>query len=374
MKKVLFLDRDGTLIVEPPDIFQVDSLEKLEFIPGVFRNLFRIKKQMDYELVIVSNQDGLGTESYPEEVFEKVQSKMLMFFRNEEIEFEKIFIDRSVPRDNLPTRKPGVAMLGEYLKGDYDLENSFVIGDRLTDMELAQNLGSKGILIGKSVIIDDIRKSGLEKTCVLIAEDWDSVYDYLKQNGRSVFVERKTGETGISINLTLDGSGKSVISTGLGFMDHMLDQLSKHSSCDLMVEAKGDLNVDEHHLIEDIGLALGEAFMKALGNKTGIERFGFIVPMDDSLASVVIDFGGRSWLEWNVEFRRERIGDVPTEMFRHFFKSFTDTARCNLHIEAKGENEHHKIESVFKAWARAIKMAIRFDPENAQIPSTKGKI
>jgi imidazoleglycerol-phosphate dehydratase/histidinol-phosphatase len=374
MKKVLFLDRDGTIIVEPPDIFQVDSLEKLEFIPGVFRNLYRIRNQMDYELVIVSNQDGLGTEFYPEELFDKVQSKMLLFFRNEGIEFKRIFIDRSKPGDNLPTRKPGVAMLGEYLKGDYDLENSFVIGDRLTDMKLAQNLGSKGILIGESLTINDIRKSGLEETCVLIADSWDSVYAFLKQNQRSAFIERKTEETSISITLTLDGSGKSVISTGLGFLDHMLDQLSKHSGCDLIIEAKGDLHVDEHHLIEDIGLVLGEAFMKTLGNKTGIERFGFIVPMDDSLASAVIDFGGRSWLEWNVEFKREKIGDVPTELFRHFFKSFTDTARCNLHINAKGENEHHKIESVFKAWARAIKMAIKYDPENLQIPSTKGKI
>jgi imidazoleglycerol-phosphate dehydratase/histidinol-phosphatase len=374
MKKVLFLDRDGTLIVEPPDVFQVDTLEKLEFIPGVFRNLYRIRNHMNYEMVIVSNQDGLGTELYPESVFEKVQSKMLLYFRNEGIEFDRIFIDRSKPGDNLPTRKPGVAMLEEYLKGDYDLENSFVIGDRITDIKLAQNLGSKGILIGKSVAIDEIKKSGLEKTCVLIADSWDSVYDYLKQNGRSAFVERKTGETNVIVRLILDGYGKSVISTGLGFMDHMLDQLSKHSGCDLTVEAKGDLHVDEHHLIEDIGLTLGDAFLKALGNKTGIERFGYVVPMDDSMASAAIDFGGRSWLEWNVEFKREKVGDVPTEMFRHFFKSFTDTARCNLHINAKGENEHHKIESIFKAWARAIKMAIKFDPENTQIPSTKGRI
>jgi imidazoleglycerol-phosphate dehydratase / histidinol-phosphatase len=374
MKKVLFLDRDGTLIVEPQDIFQVDSLEKLEFIPGVFRNLYRIRKQMDYELFIVSNQDGLGTESYPESAFEEVQSRMLTFFRNEGIEFDRIFIDRSKPGDNLPTRKPGIAMLGDYLKGDYDLENSFVIGDRLTDIKLAQNLGSKGIIIGKSVIHDEIRKAGLEKICVLMADNWDSIYDWLKQNSRSASIERKTAETSITIRLTLDGTGKSMISTGLGFMDHMLDQLSKHSGCDLIVEAQGDLHIDEHHLIEDLGLALGEAFLKALGTKVGIERFGFVVPMDDSLASVVIDFGGRSWLEWNVEFKRERVGDVPTEMFRHFFKSFTDTARCNLHINAKGENEHHKIESIFKAWARAIRMAVKLDQESTEIPSTKGKI
>jgi imidazoleglycerol-phosphate dehydratase/histidinol-phosphatase len=374
MKKVLFLDRDGTLIVEPPGIFQVDSLEKLEFIPGVFRNLYRIKKQMDYELVIVSNQDGLGTESYPEAVFEIIQAKMLLYFRNEDIEFDRIFIDRSKPEDKLPTRKPGVGMLEEYLNGDYDLANSFVIGDRLTDLKLADNLGSKGILIGKNVSHEEISRSGLEQTCALIADSWDRIFDFLKQNERSAIVERITGETDIRISLVLDGSGKYSISTGLGFMDHMLNLLSKHSGCDLTVEAKGDLHVDEHHLIEDIGLVLGEAFAKALGNKTGIERFGFIVPMDDSLASAVIDFGGRSWLEWNVEFMRERVGDVPTEMFRHFFKSFTDTARCNLHINARGENEHHKIESIFKSFAGAIKMAIKFDPEDSQIPSTKGKI
>jgi imidazoleglycerol-phosphate dehydratase/histidinol-phosphatase len=374
MKKVLFLDRDGTLIAEPPDIFQVDSLEKLEFIPGVFRNLFRIKQYMDYELVIVSNQDGLGTKSYPESVFEKVQSQMLLFFRNEGIEFDGIHIDRSKPEEKLPTRKPGIAMLGEYLKGEYDLANSFVIGDRLTDMELARNLGAQGILIGKSVSPVEIRKSGLNKTCVLIADSWNRIFDFLKQYRRSAYIERITGETKIRVRLILDGSGKSNISTGLGFMDHMLDQLSKHSGCDITVNAEGDLHIDEHHLIEDIGLTLGEAFTMALGNKSGIERFGFTAPLDDSLASAVIDFGGRNWLEWNTEFNREKIGDVPTEMFRHFFKSFTDTAHCNLHVSAKGENEHHKIEAIFKAWAGAIKMAIREDSDNRQIPSTKGSI
>jgi imidazoleglycerol-phosphate dehydratase / histidinol-phosphatase len=374
MKKVLFLDRDGTLIVEPPDVFQVDSLKKFEFIPGVIRNLYRIRQHMDYELVIVSNQDGLGTESYPEAVFEEVQAKMLLFFKNEGIEFNRIFIDRSKPEEKLPTRKPGVAMLGEYLKGDYDLANSFVIGDRLTDMKLARNLGAKGILIGKTVEPEEITKAQLEQTCVLVAGSWDQIFDFLKQNGRSAFVERITHETNIRVRLTMDGSGRSSISTGLGFMDHMLDQLSRHSGCDLTVEAKGDLHVDEHHLMEDIGLILGEAFITALGSKTGIERFGFTAPLDDSLATAVIDFGGRNWLEWDVEFRREKVGEVPTEMFRHFFKSFTDTAHCNLHIRAKGENEHHKIEAIFKAWARAIKMAIRFDPENSEIPSTKGKL
>ena len=372
MKKVLFLDRDGTLIVEPPDVFQVDSLKKFEFIPGVIRNLYRIIHHMDYELVIVSNQDGLGTESYPEAVFEEVQAKMLQFFKNEGIEFNRIFIDRSKPEEKLPTRKPGVAMLGEYLKGDYDLASSFVIGDRLTDLELARNLGAKGILIGNTINPEEIRKSKMEQTCALIAGSWDQIFDFLKQNSRSAVVERITGETNIRVRLTLDGSGRSSISTGLGFMDHMLDQLSRHSVCDLSVEARGDLHVDEHHLIEDIGLTLGEAFTKALGSKTGIERFGFTTPLDDALATAVIDFGGRNWLEWDVEFHREKIGEVPTEMFRHFFKSFTDTAHCNLHIRATGENEHHKIEAIFKAWARAIKMAIRFDPENSEIPSTKG--
>jgi imidazoleglycerol-phosphate dehydratase/histidinol-phosphatase len=374
MKRVLFLDRDGTLIVEPPEVCQVDSLEQLEFLPGVFRNLYRIKKQMDFELVIVSNQDGLGTDSYPEEIFEKIQSKMLLYFKNEGVEFDKIFVDRSKPEDNLPTRKPGTAMLGEYLQGTCDLSNSFVIGDRMTDLELARNLGAKGILINTSVRQEELRAAGLEQDCALIAKNWDQIFEFLKQYDRTAFVERVTGETTIRIRLALDGSGRSNISTGLGFLDHMLEQLSKHSDCNLSVEASGDLKVDEHHLIEDIALTLGEAFTKALGKKTGIRRYGFTLPMDDSIATAVLDFGGRNWFEWDVKFNREKIGDVPTEMFSHFFKSFTDTACCNLHISAKGENEHHKIEAVFKAWARAIKMAINQDPDNMDIPSTKGKI
>lgn len=368
------MDRDGTLIVEPPEVFQVDSLEQLEFLPGVFRNLYRIKKHMDYELVIVSNQDGLGTDSYPEEIFEKIQSKILLFFKNEGVEFEKIFVDRSRPEDNLPSRKPGTAMLGEYLQGTCDLLNSFVIGDRMTDMELARNLGAKGILINTFVTQEELRTAGLEQNCPLIAKNWDQVFEFLKQYDRTALVERVTGETTIRIRLALDGSGRSIITTGLGFLDHMLDQLSKHSGCDLSVEASGDLKVDEHHLIEDIALTLGEAFTKALGKKTGIRRYGFTLPMDDSVATAVLDFGGRNWLEWDVKFNREKIGDVPTEMFSHFFKSFADTAHCNLHISAKGENEHHKIEAVFKAWARAIKMAIHQDPDSMEIPSTKGKI
>jgi imidazoleglycerol-phosphate dehydratase / histidinol-phosphatase len=374
MKRVLFLDRDGTLIVEPPDDFQVGSLEKLEFLPGVFRNLYRIRKQMDFELVIVSNQDGLGSKNYPEEIFNKIQSKMLQAFKNEGVEFDRIYIDRSSPGDNLTTRKPGTGMLNEYLTGSYDLARSFVIGDRLTDIELARNLGAKGILIGNYVTEKDIQTAKLEQSCEFIAEEWEQIYFFLRKNMRSSIVQRTTGETKICVALFLDGTGLPDISTGLGFLDHMLEQLAKHSGCDLAITASGDLQVDEHHLIEDVALTLGEAFRNALGNKKGIERFGFIVPMDDSIASVAVDFGGRNWLEWDVKFNREKIGDVPTEMFRHFFKSFTDTAQCNLHISAKGENEHHKIEAIFKAWAKAIKMAIKQDSDNMQIPSTKGSI
>lgn len=375
MKKVLFIDRDGTLIVEPPDDFQVGTLEDLEFLPGVFRNLYRIKKQMDFELVIVSNQDGLGSDNYPEEVFNKVQSKMIQAFKNEGIEFDRIFIDRSLPEDNLPTRKPGTGMLGEYRTGNYDLPNSFVIGDRLTDIELARNLGVKGILIiTDNIKPEQIQAAKLKPECVLIAEEWEQIYDFLRKNERSAIVKRTTGETSIQAVLSLDGTGRSDISTGIGFLDHMLEQLSKHSGCDITITASGDLHVDEHHLMEDVALALGQAFRMAMGNKSGIARFGFTVPMDDSIASVAVDFSGRNWLEWDVKFNREKIGDVPTEMFRHFFKSFTDTAQCNMHIRAEGENEHHKIEAVFKAWARAIKMAISQDLEIMQIPSTKGSI
>ena len=374
MKRVLFLDRDGTLIIEPPDDFQVNTLEELEFLPGVFRNLFRIRKQMDFELVIVSNQDGLGSKNYPEADFNIIQSKMLQAFKNEDIEFDRIHIDRSLPEDNLSTRKPGIGMLGEYLTGKYDVTHSFVIGDRLTDIELARNLGAKGILLSHKITLKEIQVAGLQQNCTFIAEEWEQIYDFLRKNERSAVSDRLTGETAIHIELSLDGAGRSEISTGLGFLDHMLDQLSKHSGCDLAIKASGDLHVDEHHLVEDVALTLGETFRKALGNKAGIERYGFTVPMDDSIASVAIDFGGRNWLEWDVEFKREKIGDVPTEMFRHFFKSFTDTAQCNLHISAIGENEHHKIESVFKALARAIQMAIRQNSDDLQIPSTKGRI
>jgi len=374
MKRVLFIDRDGTLIVEPPGTCQVDTLDLLEFLPGVFRNMYRIRNRFDFEIVMVSNQDGLGTDAYPEEVFEQIQTKILRAFKNEGVEFNKIFIDRSWPEENLPGRKPGIVMLNDYLTGNYDLSNSYIIGDRLTDIEMAKNLGAKGILIGTDNRQKEIQSAGLEEICVLIAENWDQIYDYLLGMERFATVERITGETNISIALSLDGTGRSQISTGLAFLDHMLDQMSKHSGCDLTITTAGDLQVDEHHTIEDTALALGEAFRKALGDKRGIERFGYTVPMDDSLASVSIDFGGRNWLEWDVTFNREKIGDFPTEMFRHFFKSFTDGAQCNMHIQAKGENEHHKIESVFKAVAKAIGMAIRQDKQNQDIPSTKGII
>ncbi|KPK84120.1 MAG: imidazoleglycerol-phosphate dehydratase [Bacteroides sp. SM23_62_1] len=374
MKRVLFIDRDGTLVVEPSDTCQVDTLELLEFLPGVFRNLYRIRNHFDYELVMVSNQDGLGTDAYPEKAFESVQSKIIQTFKNEGVEFDAIFIDRSWPEDNLSTRKPGIAMLDAYLSDEYDLAGSYVIGDRLTDIEMGKNLGSEGILIGSDHRENEIRSAGLEKNYAFIAKNWDEIFEFLLKRERYSTVQRITGETNISITLSLDGSGRSQVSTGLAFLDHMLDQLSRHSGCDLTVTATGDLQVDEHHTIEDTALALGEAFRKALGDKRGIERFGYVVPMDDSSASVALDFGGRNWLEWDVTFKREKIGDFPTEMFKHFFKSFTDGAMCNLHIQARGENEHHKIESVFKAVAKAIGMAIRYDRERDDIPSTKGII
>jgi imidazoleglycerol-phosphate dehydratase / histidinol-phosphatase len=374
MKKVLFIDRDGTLIVEPPDNFQVDSLEKLEFIPGVFRNMSLIGKNLGYELVMVSNQDGLGSEVYPEEIFARVQAKVLKAFENEGVVFDDILIDKSWPEDNAPTRKPRLGMLGKYLSGDYDLANSFVIGDRLTDIELAKNLGAKGILFNKGEMSEELEKAGLANYCVLVSDDWDDVYACVAAPERKVCVSRETGETKISVELNLDGVGSGNISTGLKFFDHMLEQISRHSGCTLSVNAAGDLDVDEHHTIEDTALALGEAFSKALGDKKGIERYGFCLPMDDCLAQVALDFGGRPWLAWDAAFMREKVGDVPTEMFFHFFKSFSDAARCNLNIKAEGSNEHHKIEAIFKAFAKALKMAIKRDIFNFELPSTKGKL
>jgi len=363
MKKVLFIDRDGTLVVEPPNDFQLDNLEKLEFYPGVFQSLSRIAKELDYELVMVTNQDGLGTDSFPEETFLPVQNKIIRAFKNEGIEFADILIDKSLPNENLPSRKPGTAMFTHYLKGNYDIKNSFVIGDRLTDVQLTKNLGCKAIYINKDKIED----------AVLTTLSWEDIYRFLKSEPRKASVVRKTSETGIEVEVVLYGSGKSSISTGLGFFDHMLEQIAKHGNIDLSVKVNGDLNIDEHHTIEDTAIALGEAFNQALGSKKGIERYGFLLPMDDCLAQVAIDFGGRPWLVWEADFKREKIGEMPTEMFMHFFKSFSDSARCNLNIKAKGDNEHHKIEAIFKAFAKAIKMAVS-KTGNYSIPSTKGTL
>jgi imidazoleglycerol-phosphate dehydratase/histidinol-phosphatase len=374
MKKALFIDRDGTLVFEPPVDCQVDSLEKLEFLPGVFRNLYFISRNLDYELVIVSNQDGMGREQYPEAAFKLVQDKILTAFRNEGIEFDRIHIDSSLPVDNLPTRKPGTGMLTEYTEGNYDLGKSWVIGDRHTDIELAKNLGAGGILIGEAGQAEGLEKKGLAEYCGLIAGDWNEIYSFLLRNERRAVVERSTSETSIKIDLSLDGTGICNVSTGIGFFDHMLEQIGRHGEMDLVVEVKGDLQVDEHHTIEDTGLALGEAFSRALGDRKGIERYGFVLPMDESEASVSIDMGGRNWLVWNAEFKREKIGDLPTEMIEHFFKSFTDTARCNLNISIKGKNEHHMAEAAFKGFARALRQAVRRDPWKVEIPSTKGKL
>lgn len=372
MKKVLFIDRDGTLILEPPVNYQIDSLEKLEFYPGVFRNMFNISTFLDYELVIVSNQDGMGTDAFPYSDFIKPHEKFIQAFKNEGIEFSEILIDPSKPEEKSPNRKPGIGMLKKYMNGDYDLKNSFVIGDRLTDIKLAENLGSKAILIGEIGRIEEVTKEGLQSSCVLITPDWEDIWKYLSRQSRISTIRRKTKETDIHIDLSIDGKGKSEISTGLGFFDHMLEQISRHSGCDLIIKVKGDLHVDEHHTIEDTALALGEAFSVALGDKRGIMRYGFLLPMDEALAQVAIDFGGRPYLVWNAEFKREKIGDVPTEMFYHFFKSFTDASKSNLNISVTGENEHHKIEGIFKAFAKAIKMAVLRDPTNQELPTTKG--
>jgi imidazoleglycerol-phosphate dehydratase/histidinol-phosphatase len=372
MKKVLFIDRDGTLIVEPSADLQVDSLEKLEFIPGVFRNLYNIQKLLDFELVIVSNQDGLGTSAYPEETFWPAQKMMLKAFENEGIKFSNIHIDPSMPSQKSPNRKPGIGMLSEYFSDQYDLSASFVIGDRITDILLARNLGAKGIYFAPQSLRGEIDAQKLDQTCVLVNDCWDDIFSFLSIGERTATISRKTSETDIFIELKLDGTGTCDISTGLGFFDHMLEQISKHSLCDLTIKVIGDLVVDEHHTIEDTGIALGEAIRKALGDKRGIERYGFCLPMDDCLSQVALDFGGRSWLVWDAKFQRERVGDVPTEMFFHFFKSLSDSALANLNIKAEGTNEHHKIEGIFKAFAKALKMAIRKDPFVQSLPSTKG--
>lgn len=375
MKRALFIDRDGTLVIEPPVDYQLDSLEKLVFYPKVFRNLYFIRKQLDFEFVMVTNQDGLGTDSFPEDTFWPAHDKMLKTLEGEGIRFDDILIDRSFPEENSPNRKPRTGMLGRYLSGEYDLANSYVIGDRLTDMQLAANLGAIGIWLRPDD--DEARQLLTENTAispVLITDDWDRITEYLFAGERRATIRRTTKETDIFVEVNLDGHGRTEISTGLGFFDHMLDQIGKHSGIDLTVRVKGDLEVDEHHTIEDTAIALGEALLKALGDKRGIERYGYCLPMDDCLCSVALDFGGRPWLVWDAAFHREKVGDMPTEMFLHFFKSLSDAARMNLNIKAEGTNEHHKIEGIFKALARSIKMAIRRDIYRYELPSTKGTL
>ncbi len=369
-KKALFIDRDGTLVIEPPIDYQLDSLDKLEFYPKVFRNLYFIRKNLDFEFVMVTNQDGLGTPSFPEDTFWPAHNKMLKTLEGEGIVFDDILIDKSFPEDNAPTRKPRTGMLSKYMTGDYDLEHSFVIGDRQTDVELAKNLGCKAIFMQDEFVLPD----ELKDICVLQTTDWDVISEFLFAGERKAEVKRTTKETDIYVTLNLDGKGHCQISTGLGFFDHMLEQIGKHSGMDLTIQVKGDMHVDEHHTIEDTAIALGEAIYKALGDKRGIERYGYSLPMDDCLCSVALDFGGRAWLVWDAEFHREKVGDMPTEMFLHFFKSLSDSAKMNLNIKAEGANEHHKIEGVFKALARALKMAKKRDIFNYELPSTKGMI
>ena len=377
MKRLLFIDRDGTIINEAPPTYQIDDFSKLTFYPQMFQYLTRIAKELDYELVMVSNQDGLGTSAYPEDTFHPVHNFVMKSLENEGIHFTAQHFDRSFPADNLATRKPGIGMFTSYVNNEnYDLPNSFVIGDRITDVQLAKNLGCKAIWLNNdpnlgSAEINDA-SAELEKVIALETTTWKDIYEFLKLGLRQVHHERNTNETKISIDLNVDGSGKSTISTGLGFFDHMLDQIARHGKIDLVIETKGDLHIDEHHTIEDTGLALGEAFAKALADKRGMERYGFALPMDEAEAKVLIDFGGRNWLVWNADFKREKVGEMPTEMFFHFFKSFSDAAKCNLNIECKGDNEHHKIEAIFKAFAKAIKMAVKRDPLSNYLPSTKG--
>ncbi|SFA45410.1 imidazoleglycerol-phosphate dehydratase [Pedobacter suwonensis] len=377
MKKVLFIDRDGTLNIEPDDE-QVDSFAKLKFYPRSLYYLSKIAAELDYELVMVTNQDGLGTLSNPEENFWPIHNFMLETFEGEGVHFSEIVIDRTFAKDNAPTRKPGTALLTKYFSEDYDLKNSFVIGDRLNDVVLAKNLGAKAIFLRQNDALGSTEALDKHETLldviILETKKWEDIYNLLKAGSRKIHHERKTNETDITIKLDLDGTGKAKIETGLNFFDHMLDQIARHGSVDLEVMAKGDLHIDEHHTIEDAGIALGEAFAKGLGNKLGIERYGFCLPMDDCLAQVAIDFGGRNWIVWDAEFKREKVGDMPTEMFYHFFKSFSDAAKCNLNIKAEGDNEHHKIEAIFKAFAKAIKMAIKRDAEKMVLPSTKGML
>ena len=377
MKKVLFIDRDGTMIKETVDE-QIDSFEKMIFYPKVFTYLGKIAKELDYEFVMISNQDGLGTPSFPEDTFWPVHNFIMKSFENEGIVFDKVFLDRTFPQEKANTRKPGIGLLTSYFSSQYDLENSYVIGDRLTDIELAKNLGAKGIFINDSTDLgtDEItvKRDVLNDVIALETNDWEKIYAFLKLENRVAEITRNTNETKIYIKLNVDGTGRSDISTGIAFFDHMLDQIARHGNMDLTINVKGDLEVDEHHTIEDTMIALGELFAKVLGNKLGIERYGFCLPMDDCLAQVAIDFGGRNWLVWDAEFKREMIGKMPTEMFYHLFKSFTDGAKCNLNIKATGVNEHHKIEAIFKAFAKAIKAAVKRDTEKMILPTTKGML
>ncbi len=373
-KRALFIDRDGTIVIEPPVDYQLDSFEKLQFYPKVIRNLYFIRKNLDFELVMVTNQDGLGTDAFPENSFWPVHNLVMKTLEGEGITFDDVCIDRSFPEENSPNRKPRTGMLAKYLTDEYDLSESFVIGDRTTDMQLAKNLGAKGIWLHKNDDSIEDFWSELPEIPALITDDWDRIAEYLFAGERTASVQRTTKETDIFVSLNLDGKGKTEISTGLGFFDHMLEQIGKHANIDLTVRVKGDLYVDEHHTIEDTGIALGETLLKALGEKRGIERYGFTLPMDDCLCSVALDFGGRPWLVWDAEFKREKIGEMPTEMFFHFFKSLSDAAKMNLNIKAEGVNEHHKIEGIFKAFARSIKMAVRRDIYHYALPSTKGMI
>jgi len=378
MKRVLFIDRDGTLINEAPPTYQLDSFDKLSFYPHVFEYMHLIATEFEYELVLPTNQDGLGTSSFPEETFWPLHNFVMKSFENEGVHFSEVLIDKTFPHENAPTRKPGTGMFTKYMGNpDYDLANSYVIGDRITDMQLAHNLGCKGIWINNDATLGSAEiKDKLEElrrsTVVLETTEWGRIYEFLKRGLRIVAHERNTNETKIRVEVNMDGTGKASIATGLGFFDHMLEQIARHGKIDLTIQTKGDLHIDEHHTIEDTGIALGEAFVKALGDKTGMERYGFALPMDEAEAKVLIDFGGRNWIVWDADFKREKIGEMPTEMFFHFFKSFSDAAKCNLNISCKGENEHHKIEAIFKAFAKAIRMAVKKDPFSNYLPSTKG--
>jgi imidazoleglycerol-phosphate dehydratase/histidinol-phosphatase len=376
-KKVLFIDRDGTLIKEAPPTYQLDTFPKLEFYPHMFEYMTKIARELDFELVMVTNQDGLGTDVFPENTFLPVHDFIMKALENEGIYFDKVFIDRTFPHENAATRKPGTGMLLAYLNSEYyDIKNSYVIGDRITDVLLAKNLGCKALWLNNQ---DDLGAGEVKETIADVAETialetthWKAIYEFLKLPSRKILHERKTNETKIEIELDLDGTGSATIKTGLPFFDHMLEQIAKHGNMNLNIECKGDLHIDEHHTIEDVAITLGESIASALGDKKGIERYGFLLPMDDCLAQVAVDFGGRSWLVWDAEFKREKIGEMPTEMFYHFFKSFSDAAKCNLNIKAEGTNEHHKIESIFKAFAKAIRMAVKRDVNNNSLPSTKG--